>query len=180
MQQPPVLSVIYSSGCSQRRNAFSKLTADKFPPGRSRSSRWSKVSARRRSSRLMSSVAWSQHREASLLWRRGVRRTEARCSCRLVPEEVWRVAQVDALILNDIADLGNQPSECTDIFKTEIGAQRRHCDIRSAPLVDLSAARCGKSRSWRGGDTCGPIGENGGLSTAEARGYWCHGENKRL
>lgn len=108
---------------------FSKLTADKLPLERSRSSRWNKVScsprSRRRSSRLMSSVAPSQHREASLLRWQGTQTravvTDSRCwdvevgSLRTAVGVVNRRrsgerSHFDVLLLMGISDLGNYPS----------------------------------------------------------------------
>lgn len=110
-------------------HVFSKLTADKLPPERSRSSRWNKVScsprSRRRSSRLMSSVAPSQHREASLLRWQGTQTravvTDSRCwdvevgSLRTAVGVVNRRrsgerSHFDVLLLMGISDLGNYPS----------------------------------------------------------------------
>lgn len=45
-------------------------------------------------------------------------------------------------------------------------AEQVHLNICSAVLSGSSAAGCGKSIRWRGGDTQGPIRENSGASTA--------------
>lgn len=128
-----------------------KLTAGRFPPGRWRSSRWSRVSAGSWSGPPTSRAARSRHREASLHWRRGRRARRRPWSYRSVEVRFGGRSRRDVLLLGTTSQrllwirLGGKKRRMST--RPRLGAAeqvlRNICPLEA---LHLSAAGCGKKK----------------------------------